>query len=100
MKRSLVLRPGYYAYVTVASVLAVAAANCGGGERPPPEGSGPIGTGGSTSNGNPVTIGGVSDDQLFFGDNGMVNCGEQALGKAVTLTNPNLDIVNFKATLT
>lgn len=90
----------YCTHVIASSVVVAAVANCGGGERPPPESNIPVTTGQDAGAEKPVTMSGLENGQLFFGDNGLVNCGAQAAEKIITISNPTSDIVKFKAKVT
>jgi hypothetical protein len=88
-----------------AAVVGIVAAmfNCGGGERPAAETDGPINI--KQDAGGPTTGSGITydvdvDKGVFFGDQGMVDCGKQAAPKTITLKNTTSSIINIAASIT
>jgi hypothetical protein len=47
-----------------------------------------------------ISVGPLQGDSVFFGDNGLVDCGSTAGDKILTLTNGTSDVVNFATKLT
>jgi hypothetical protein len=89
----------YCGHGFAATFVIAALANCGGGERPPPE-KDPLAPTEAPPAGDTITITPLSAEGLVFGENTFVDCGKQAPEKVLTLSNPTNDVVNFKAKLT